>query len=106
MAPLPVNGSGNHTAFSQAVHAQPDAFGSLQDGGLKWSRRQANRQVKQLIFDFVRRDGFSFNCKLSHHSPWFFFLLFRAAAVSSANDKENKDVSESDTARSRRQAKG
>ena len=40
-SPTPADGDGGHSLFSQAVHENPDAFGSLQDGaGPRQSRRQ------------------------------------------------------------------
>ena len=36
-----------HSLFSQAVHDQPDAYGSLVQDGAKRSRRQAGKQAQK-----------------------------------------------------------
>ena len=47
MVSSPADGDdgGHHSMFSQAVHAQPDEYGTrVQDGGLKRSQRAAAKK--------------------------------------------------------------
>ena len=79
---------GGHSLFSQAVHNNPDSFGSLQDGaGPRQSRRQEMKKKSKFLILFR-----NFNPTVFEPLTMLCLLSFRQKAAANDHDKENQST--------------